>query len=685
MAQATAPNQNKSIRITLKNDERMKLGKELIEKIRTARNSMRTLLDKIDEHNKLYEGNLPAKTFPWDGCANVNVPLMQWVIDTYHSHINEVILGVSPITLIAPMEPGDRDRAQIHEKLLDNMYSSRMHLESVADMLFLYALQFGTAIAKEPWREEYRTVWDEQPIIDEFGQPQIDMSTGEVMTELVEFEEPKYSGPKVEFVDLRNFVIYPTTVPEIESASLVGDKYRLTPDEVRKKIKSGYFDKEPSEELLLRSDNELSQTDEHSSDVQNDFEGLDSQDFEELWFWEVITGYDYNGDGLNEECVVTLESTTGTIVRATRFPYWHGRRYYISFRPFPRPGRFFGRGLCGILEHPQKELNTFMNQWLDSNSLAISKAFKMRKNSELEPDDVQIHPGAVIQLSEPDDLEELVITPISFGPEIFTILRDYAERSSGVNDISMGRETEEQKTAKEVTIVNAEGGIRFGDVVRRLQYSMVEIAQQTSGLMYQFMSDEEVLRMVGSVVNPLKMTNQPGMPGDIPFTRQDLRKTYDYIPHGNTGTANKVQQREEALALYNLVLQSQNPLVLNNMSRLYRFTEDLLTAFDRDDIEAYIGSEDEAVQLQQQQEMMQAHQQMMKQQMAQQQMAMQQEQAQQAQAQQAQAQQFEMMKQQMAMKQMAMQGMLNQQKVHGDLEMQKAKIKQTKAAARSRK
>lgn len=592
---------SKPIPVKMKKPEREKYGKDLLEKIERSRKGMQRLLGKIKDWRNFYESDLPAKSFPWEDCSNVNVPVTQWHVDTYQAHIKDVVVGVRPFTMLRPAEPADKKVAMQVENLLQNVEEGLMNLPVVLTDIIANSLIEGTSIPKLVWREEYRTVKEIQASIDPI--------TGMPSASLVSRDDPKYVGPRLEFVDIRNFVIYPLTAPTVDDAVLVGDRFRLTSDQVKRRVKDGYFDREYTEPLLERPDKEQSTIQDIGDIEDNVHEGIDRVDVDFHYFWEVITGYDVDGDGLEEDCLVTLEAETGVIVRMVEYPYWHGKRCYIRFAPFPRPNRFFGRSIPQIVEGMQREINTIHNQRTDATLLALCKAFKQLDSSDLKSDAVKLSPGAVFRVASMDEIEEFDIAPVIPGLDIEQISRDYAERADGINDVSLGRETQGDKTAREVAIVSSEGGIRFGDVIQNIQCALVEIAEQVIGLCYQFMEDQDIEKYAGTQTNVFETTNVPGTEqvAQEGISRDALRKRFDYVPHGNTSTSNKVQQREEAKFLYD-ALQG-NPLIAQNPLRIHRMTRDLLVAFDRDDYESYIGTEEELQQQMQQMAQMQATQQ----------------------------------------------------------------------------
>ena len=571
------------IKLKLRDDERARIGQDIKRKITSARNGMTQMLTDIQLWRDLYEGFLPPKSTPWELCSNVNIPVIQPHVDTLHSHINTVILTVSPITLIgAPPALGDgaKEIGKRVEDYLEYVQTKIMNVEECSDETFLEALLTPTAVEKLIWCEDYRTVrlYEQET--------QEDPNTGEsvVVQKSVEQQAPKHVGPKKTLVDLANFVIYPLR-SRIESAQLVGDRYTLSPDDVRRRVKNKKWDEAALDCLKSPRTEASTFADDNSTDELNR-EGLEPTDAEILQFWEVITGYDYNGDGLLEDCVFVIEEGSGVICSATKFPYSHGRCYYIPYCPFPRPRKFFGRAVPMILEGIQREINTIHNQRSDSLSLAISRVFLMRKGSQVDPDNLSVYPGAVIPVDSVDDIKEVDVNPNIPGADMEEMLRQYGERATGINDVSSGRGNDGDKTLGEVAIVNAEGGVRFGEMIRRLQNSMVEASRQTLWLCYQFAPDEELAA--------------------FGLKREDLVQPWDIMSHGNSSTANKIQIRQEANLLYNTL--AKNPLIIQDVKRVWKLTRDYLLAYDRTDVENYIGTEediDKALQAGQQQQIQQ--------------------------------------------------------------------------------
>ncbi len=226
----------------------------------------------------------------------------------------------------------------------------------------------------------------------------------------------------------------------------------------------------------------------------------------------------------------------------------------------------------------QKELNFIHNIRSDATHLALSKAFKRLKSSEIEPDAIQLAPGAVFDVNSQDELEPIETDVRLPGMDIEVVTREYGERGSGATDIIMGRQIAGDKTAYELQQAGARGAIRFNDLAGRVQESHVEVAKQIAWLMYQFMDDAELQ--------------------ELGVRREELIMPWDFVPFGNTGVADKAQQKQESVFLYQTLLGAAggppNPLVVNDPLHVYTLGEKLLQAFEVHDVEGFIGSREEA-------------------------------------------------------------------------------------------
>jgi len=550
-------------KLKLSADERQELGSLIKTRIDTARNAMSTMLVNVDKWQDMYESKMDGKSFPWADCSNVNVPLIQSHVDTWHSSINDTIFSANPYVLVRPLSVfGDiksKDAAQRVEDLLQDILANAMDIQNECDKIHLNALMQPIGIAKVTWRDDKRIT---KEIDTEYGYGQE-----------VEKETIAYRGPKIETVDIRNYVIYPLTAKDPGEAILVGDRVRLTKSDMQDRVLKGKYDSEAVKSILEKTDSEQQSPSDYDAGAANEREDIDTVPTEEFWVWEVIMKHEVEKGKPTKDCIFAIESYTGTLLSAMEYPYWHGKRFYIPFRPFIRPSqRHFGRTLPQILEHCQSEINAIHNQRVDATSLAISKVFKRINGSQTETDAIKVFPGNVIDVGSADELTEFIINPQIPGVDIEMQAKEWSERASPINDIAAGKSMDgSNHTAREVSIVAAKGNLRINDVITRLQRSYIELAEQVLGLLYQFSTEEELKAMQ--------------------VTADELKMPWRIIPQGSLANSDKQSKRQDAMFKYQTLMQ--NPLVATDMLKVYRVTADLLSAFDVEDIESYIGTEEE--------------------------------------------------------------------------------------------
>ncbi len=567
------------VKLKLDDDARAKLGNELRTKIVNARNAMEGMLDDIEAWRDLYEANLSPKDKPWVGCSNTCLPLIQSHVDSAHAQICSIILGVQPWLLVnvpdeLSDEPEIKKRASAVQNMLQSVLEYKMHWESIVDMLVLESLLSTAAIAAVNWREEYKTVKRPSMELDDDGNQRVVLKPQTV---------PRYRGPWVDLVNMDNFVVAPTSRTSVAQVVIIGHRFKLTHDELRRKVESGEYDDEWVEKIIGSPISENTDSSDNREDEDRNRANLDPTDTEYYKFWQIVTGYDANGDKLNEDCVFVIHEDTGTIVSCREYHYWHGERNYVRIAAFPRPQRFFGRSQPQILEHCQRALNTIHNQRFDANTIRISPMFKKRRGALPAQNDVAWEPGGEMLVDDmTNDFEVIEVNPLTPGRDVEDTYRDYAEKADGVSDQSQGALPRGGNIkATGLNIAAAQGSIRIATIVRRVQEAMVEIAKQVLGLLYQFMPDEELQH--------------------YKVDREDLMLPWEIEGHGNTSTANKMQRREESLALYREL--GNNPYVKRDPRRGWRISQDLLMAFDRNDTENYIGTESEVEQMLQEMEM----------------------------------------------------------------------------------
>ena len=551
--------------------------------------------DKIALWNDQYEGILPAKDSPWKACSNLNIPLTTWQVDTAKSQICRTILATKPIWRVEGRSSEDEDKARNWEYWLQYLAERQLGLDGKLSELCLAALKHGTAIAK---------------LTLDRRMERVRRATQDPMTggETVDEQTLSRVGPRLDYVALRNFVLIPAEARSIASAVAVGDRKYLRLEEIKQRERLGIFREGTARRLEGKAPSQEGETEMHAAIGVAPNRG-DVKQLDKYEHWELIwalpirktdKGFAYDErSGDEQDCLINLIKLGGTAVfaRVIIYPWFHNRRHYIPFRILPREGEFYGRSFTGMLKDIQDELNTEHNQRVDLGTLRNNPPIKQVRGAKIVDAYGRSHivfgPGATILVEDMQSAEWWVPPdrPASSFQEEAGLV-EYAERLTAITEARVGRTEAGRKTLGEVELVEAQGNIRFDEMLTTFQGTsdfeegsgLRELAYQLMGLTYQYASPNEQFRVLGDEGYIDSTLQKP----------QDLEEAigaYDYIPIGNTLSSNKQRVRQEELLLYRE--EMANPLIIQDPTKMWEATRRLLLAFDVKDWRKLIGSEEE--------------------------------------------------------------------------------------------
>lgn len=567
-----------SIRISA--DDRKKLGTEIRDRITKARQDRQEYDLKLDAWREQYEAVVKPKDFPWPACSNISVPLTTWQVDRIRARIRRAVFQ-RPIWMVqATVNDIDPEVLTRLEGLFDYQARAELKLLYLSKPLLDSSLVDGVAYLKVTQGREIqrRMRWTQNR----------DMMTGET-TETAQLEDRPRDWIRGEIVELTDLHVFPANAT-IETATGIAQRIWLTPETLRERARQGIYSnvedsvKEATEVPLTKSDDiEL---------IRNSVGEDRVQIAECIWRLPIVdsaTGSRYTEDGIMQDCLVTLAYNSGVILRLELYPYWHGRRCFVPFTPYRRRNRMLGSSLAGRLQDIQEALNTRYNQSFDAVTVNIMPPRLYRRFSAFNPNAHKTFPGAYLPVDEPDDVTTLGVQPID--PAAFvseSVLRDYAERLTGITDTHNAMSEGSGRTATSIVQSTQEANINFEEIIVEMALALEETAVQVQGLDYQYASDPKLFRFLSDQTNPQGMVS-----------REELGDEYSFELRGNSGMSNRALEQQNAMFVYQMLLQ--NPLVTmaGDPNRLWEITADVLRAMGRTQIERYIGHKQNAQEIQQ--------------------------------------------------------------------------------------
>lgn len=254
----------------------------------------------------------------------------------------------------------------------------------------------------------------------------------------------------------------------------------------------------------------------------------------------------------------------------------------VDMRFIPVPREFFGIGVPEALKDDQDTIDLLRSNILDNLDLIVNKLFKLRINSDTDPDMVFSAAGNIIPVSDMSDIDEFKVSDISGSA--FTVeqeTRNAAADAIGEMGPARGQETERRSTATGLVKLQQASLIRFDLLVKNTEFTAIrQIGKKVVQIIREYMSQEQYERIIGE--------KDAGL---YELTPDDIFMLLDIVPVGASVTANKetrsqqIQQAVQMLEKVDPIKAQQNvPSFRINLKELYTMGLEDLDVKNKDNI-----------------------------------------------------------------------------------------------------
>jgi hypothetical protein len=266
--------------------------------------------------------------------------------------------------------------------------------------------------------------------------------------------------------------------------------------------------------------------------------------------WGLFPKLDANGKpSKSQELEPRVITTAGTvIVRDIPYPYWHGKKPFVSYTPFPRSYEMYGIPIIKHIERSQFYINEFMSQKFDNQVIELNQMLVVAPEANLEDWQLVWRPGGVIR-ANPEYVKPLALGDVTGGlDQSVQYLSSTIQNTTGLSDYyTAGANAPEtqNKTATGANIIEEQIAIRIKQAMQVLEEQVIkEIGYQWHGLDGQFLKLPQVVRVVGPDGQP-----------DFPLVDvTDIRQVYDVVPEaGSTQPTNEALQRQQFLQVLQVI------------------------------------------------------------------------------------------------------------------------------------
>jgi hypothetical protein len=236
---------------------------------------------------------------------------------------------------------------------------------------------------------------------------------------------------------------------------------------------------------------------------------------------------------------------SGFLIKPQPMPYAMGHPFEM-LRNYEVADNFYPIGDVQQIEPLQLELNKTRTQMMQHRArfqrkwLYMKDAFDRDGLTALTSDiDNTMIPVMSDKIGDTIMPMPAVITPTDFYDQSGLITNDI-DRVSGVSDYQRGSaQTSVKRTATEAAMIQDSANARSQDRLARIELSLARLGERIIGLMQQYMTGEQVARIVT-------------MPGRawVPYDADYIQGEFDYeVAAGSTEPMNETFRRQSALQL----------------------------------------------------------------------------------------------------------------------------------------
>ena len=532
-------------------------------------------MDIRKESIDLYEGKKAPKNIPYPGCSNLSTMVTTTACDLIHSKLFPIVWN-DELIYWKGSEQHDKEIANSIRNLMRWVVQSDMKMQDDVDDITGRLVVDGTIAIKLVWKPYYK--WIRRKVPKAVG------PNGEVRYE-VKLEHKRFERC---FLNVRPIdkVYLPWNADNEQDAEYIIDEMYYTQRQLKEMQVRGHafgVDKTFDEKLTGFMEQK-----EGTDRARMDSQGLSNfhvrKEAYPIKVYDAYVKYDWNNDGIAEECVFMVAPETRTYLSGKpliAISKIEEKPWVIG--PFlKRPGAILGKGVPELMRHLHKEMDAIHNQRIDAGNYVIAPWFFYRPASGLKPEEIRIGPGVGVPVDDPSrdvafpNIPTSGIT-ISFQEE--KVVLDLIERLTSVSAYQLGKESEIVKsraTARGTLAIIQQGEQKFTILGKRVQNILARLLTKILHMYQEYLPPDEQRRILGKDGSML--------PNIAP---EDIAGEYDAYMVLDATAGSSAMERETNLAVFQML--ANDPYILQNPVRGWEIRADLLKSLGKKDVEKILG------------------------------------------------------------------------------------------------
>lgn len=361
---------------------------------------------------RLYEGvpRMRRRTTPIENASNLVLTIGAIASDSVYAQILNAIFSVDPLLTVRAVAESGRltEHVKAMQRFVD-VVAGRIDLRHAAENAILDNVQMGTGIYYIRWVEKRKKT---------------------KVSNVVK------RGPMVRSVPVEDFFVPGGAFDNLEEERWVAMRYWLTEHEMNLMARDFDWYIEGIRESSVQDTVRIMRERIARHDGQGQRRAEVSQGGGRLYeIYDFYCLYDIDGDGLDEDLLVTYDLGSHKVLAIGYNPYDY--RPFEAMRYQKRAHIFWGLGVIEMLRPYQEGATNQYNNAIDNSQLANAR-FWAGKHGAVADNEFRIFPNKFLPLADPaNDLRAIPMADIY--PSAFQNLQQtiqFAERRVGVSDIT---------------------------------------------------------------------------------------------------------------------------------------------------------------------------------------------------------------------------------------------------------
>ena len=415
-------------------------------------------------------------------------------------------------------------------------------------------------------------------------------------------------------ISLKEFGLIPFGAKSIEEAAGVWRNEWLYEVQLDRKVRAGYFDSKEVERALRYWQNG---NNAYSSDPQGDYDktasyqgttgqgrgGMSSPFFKNrgpLLAKRIHSrDFDMNQDGIPEENIFWIDYIGQRLLGWMPYDYATGQRPFFPLSPFPRPDRFEGYSLVERLAGVQTEIDAQQNNMNDLWSMVLQPLRAVKEGSKLLDKKGTWRLGQMIEVESNSEADPTLRFVGPQPPSVLSyqneaLIKQYGQEYTGLSDPSLGTQGGGRRSATEIRQRQAAGGVRQNLIATWFRVPAMQVINFVHSLNRQYLQQD-----------PQTMVDTPQGPQVFTLPLEVMAQDYIIGVAGATDPVDSTTRRQDTLALVEVLMQFFPELV---KPHAYYLAKKLIETYGWQEVQAIIGTPEQAQQMQQMMMQMQAQQ-----------------------------------------------------------------------------